>query len=157
MSFLDFFVHKANPHGPSHLVHRPHIKPTARHIPLSSASCQAPAVHRSWPRAEILRMHRRSSSLAVGRCWARRKVGRFKTFFMRPDIVRTCETFRRCQDSQVAQTTRLARPTVLEWVVRAILPYRRELGNLPRRLEQLCCLWKPLLLVEARLAFDFTV
>ena len=155
--FLDFLVHKADPEGPSHLVYRPHIKPTARHIPLSSASYHAPSVHRSWPLSEIHRMYRRSASLVVGRCWAMKKVNRFKCFFLSPKVIATCEAYRGCTKSKVARSTLLVRPSPCDRVVRAILPFRRELMGLPRRFEQLCSVWKPSLLHETRLALDFKV
>ena len=41
---------------------RLYFKPTSQHIPLSQDSGHSPAVHRSWPKAEIGRIARRSSS-----------------------------------------------------------------------------------------------
>jgi hypothetical protein len=58
---LDLFVFK---HLCGDGVHRlrcsPFVKPSARHIPLTPASCHAPSCHRAWPIAEVSRMHSRS-------------------------------------------------------------------------------------------------
>ena len=47
----------------NHLKYRPFVKPSQLGVPLLPSSQQAPAVHRSWPYAELGRLRRNSSSL----------------------------------------------------------------------------------------------
>ena len=58
---LDIEIYKSQRGANWILRHKPYVKPTARHIPLGSDSYHPRSVHQSWPRAEMLRLHKRAS------------------------------------------------------------------------------------------------
>ena len=57
VAFLDLCVFR-NVDGHLHRIGwKPFVKESACHLPLHQSSCHAPAIHRSWLRAEVSRMH----------------------------------------------------------------------------------------------------
>ena len=63
VSFLDVFLYKSHSFQVTgKLLFRPYVKDTAVKIPLSINSGQCRHVHASWPKAEVCRLSRRSSS-----------------------------------------------------------------------------------------------
>jgi hypothetical protein len=118
------------------LDYRPHIKPTARHVPLSARSCHPEHVHRSWPISEISRMRRLSLHSWSFLHFRERMLYRFRKFYMRPDILHRCAEWlpssvrRRAQDIP-ASCVRL----------RAVVRYHPCLRSLPGKLAKLCADW----------------
>ena len=100
-------------------------------------------------------MFSRSSTGSVGRQWAKVKLDRFRAFFLDPGVIRACQVYRRCRPSEVALTTRAS--DVVRKVVRVVLPFRRELADLPRQVHELGNLWRPFLKAETGVDVEFAV
>ena len=88
---LDIYVFKNR--GSSRLHWQPYIKPTARHVPLSDLSVHNSTIHKSWPVSEIRRMHKLSELESTFKEFKRAKIERFQKFFMRSDIIDSCENW----------------------------------------------------------------
>jgi hypothetical protein len=83
VAMLDCFVYK----GPRFRIsgkfdHAPHIKKSARHVPLDSSSAHPPSVHKSWPISEVRRMAALSMHRFSFEYYRRAKCLRFSRFFM---------------------------------------------------------------------------
>ncbi len=129
-TMLDFRVYK----GPRYIEttcfdYSPHIKVTARHVPLSGLSAHPPTVHDSWPVSEVNRMcrlsyHKQSfcffRNLKIQRC--------------RDALVHSCR-LQRCIDWKPSRSPEVARARTL--VVRAIVPWHPALAGLIRKLRHL--------------------
>lgn len=93
-SMLDLWISKREcSDGVVRLRWSPFIKDTARHVPLTSSSCHSWHCHRSWPRAEISRMHRLSWCRSVFETSKRWKIDRFSHFFLRRSVLQDCENW----------------------------------------------------------------
>jgi hypothetical protein len=148
--FLDLTVFKTAPERESSLLSwRPYIKPTARHVPLSTESLHPPSVHRSWPKAEMLRMTRRSATSAMAVSWRSHKLQRFQHFMLSPSVLQDCRTWRARSGAEVAKHW-CSKPS-LSTKVRLVLPFRAELSSLPAELRHLAKLWRGQLLFETGL------
>ena len=86
---LDLIVMRSG----SGLSHKPYIKPSARHIPLSPDSSHHPAIHSAWPIAEINRMRARSVKLSDFHHFRYIKVQRFGECFISPAVLEKCMRF----------------------------------------------------------------
>ena len=87
MSFLDVFVSKTSEISRGHLAWKPFFKPTSQHLPLACDSGHAPPIHSSWPKAEILRMSKRSSSEIAFLRAKDHLCGRWQSGFLDPSII----------------------------------------------------------------------
>ncbi len=94
---------KTGPSSSSAVCFRPFVKETARHIQLASDFIHPPAVHRSWRVAEMLRMHRHSSSIDVSRAWRRAKFERYQAFMWDQSVVQACICWDQCVPFEVAR------------------------------------------------------
>ena len=134
--FLDFCISKT---GDGYLEFSPYVKPTARHLPLSSDSCHTRSVHASWPVSECRRMFKRASCADLAKAWVAAKISRWRHHLLDERIVSRCERLVTCMPSLVAKRA------VLEFEgheglvetsrVRLVLPYRPEFISLPSRLR----------------------
>jgi hypothetical protein len=134
VKFLDMEIYKG-PNGS--LLHRPYIKPTARHIPLSSDSVHPLSVHRSWPVAEVRRMRRRASDMSVGQDWGAFKIARFRHYLLDSRIIEACKQELVACPSKVAAGFLLPSVVASEVVgssrvARIVLPFHPLLRNLPK-------------------------
>ena len=150
--FFDFWIQKKTPNGPGFLSFEPYIKPSARHVPLSSWSYHPEAVHRSWPVAEMVRMTRRSSTGNAGIRWREIKLLKFRRFFLKRCILSACAGWRARSGSVCAkQHLMQGRATEQPKIVRLILPFRRELRGLPSELRNLTKSWIDSLVIDTAL------
>jgi hypothetical protein len=157
--FLDLFVFKSVPEGDGLLRHRVHVKPTARHIPLSSSSYHPKGVHKSWPIAEMQRMARRCDVLSTSRFFQEQKLARFRWFLLDPAVLETCRVWRARQGSAVARSVVRGEGGILDRrrVVRLILPYRRELSSFPFEVAAIWNRYSSLFVDETGLSLDIRV
>ena len=139
---MDFCVYKSDPEKAGRLRHRVHVKPSARHVPLSSSSYHPRAIHKAWPVAEMQRMARRSDE------W----------FLLDPAILERCGAWRARIGSRTAQLAdSKAKICVPSRVCRLILPYRKELASLPSELLSLWRQWQAHVQGESGRTFDMKV
>ena len=108
---------------------RPFIKPTARHIPLSSESAHPEFVHESWPLAEINRMHFLLQSQSDFVTYKELKIQRFQQFAMPPHIIDKCREFQPMPCSQVARKHVLVPANKPKHIIRVILPFHAALAR----------------------------
>jgi hypothetical protein len=134
--FLDFCISKSDD---GYLDFSPYVKPTARHLPLSSDSCHPRSVHASWPVAECRRMFKRASCADLALAWVAAKISRWRHHLLDESILRRCERLVCCMPSQVAKSAVLelaSRDCSVETTrVRLVLPFRPEFASLPGRLK----------------------
>jgi len=91
VQMLDLFIYKGDRFAKmNRLDYKPFVKPTARHIPLSSSSKHAPRVHKSWPVAEVARMHRLAMHKHDFIDFKLAKIARFELFSLDPAVIRSC-------------------------------------------------------------------
>lgn len=157
VSFLDLFVFKSDPARCSSVMVRPYIKESARHIPLASDSMHPPAVHRSWPVAEVIRMHRRSSCSSISKAWRRAKIVRFQAFRLDPAVVQKCMAWEPSVPSEVARKVLCSLGASVVSTIRAIIPYRREFLGLPSEFARFVADWTPHLKAELGQDFKFVI
>ncbi len=98
-----------------YLDNAPHIKASARHVPLSYRSAHHPRIHRAWPLAEIQRISRLSMHRSSFVYYKRNNISRFCRFFMLQDIVQDCRVWTRpliprCKAPRRDRCVRLAVP-----------------------------------------------
>ena len=136
VSFLDFFVHRDKVTSTC-IAFCPHVKESARHIPLSSRSYHHPAIHRSWPISEARRMAARSSSEQLAKSWIAAKVSRFKRFMLDEGVVAACNDVSKLCMSHVAAWALRENPVEEseKFLARLVLPFRRELQLLSAELN----------------------
>ena len=101
-TFLDFKVFKSDPEGQGVLKFMPHIKPTARHVPLASDSHHPWGVRKAWPCAEVLRTSRRASDTRMAKDWQVAKINRFVHFLINARIIKLCKGWNPCVPSVAA-------------------------------------------------------
>ncbi len=122
-------------------VHRlrwmPYIKPTARHVPLTRSSCHSAKCHGSWPLAEISRMYSRSFNDRSFRMFKQIKIDRFSHFFLRPDVLQSCERWL----PKLPFCLGLADPPVKPRVIRLVLPFSVRWNGIQRMLREVHALW----------------
>ncbi len=156
--FLDLMVYKHPSDGPGRLRHCAYIKPTARHVPLASSSYHHPAIHRSWPVAEIQRMARRCDGISSRRNFQQAKLDRFKWFLLDPSVLEACKAWKARTGSLVAQHARkVVDPELLPKTCRLVLPYRKELCSLPGELQLLWKQWQASFTGETGLTLDLRI
>ncbi len=135
---LDVFLFKGEDFvSTSLLSHRPYIKPTARHIPLSHTSVHNWSVHRSWPVSEIARMHELSMSKLHFEHFRNLKVARFREFYMLDSIVQQCLAWTKPK----VRVTRTP-PAVL---LRIVIPFHPGLRHFGHSLRCVVQEWAPLM------------
>lgn len=157
-TFLDFFVYKSCLTGPGHLKFRPHVKETARHLPLASDSYHAKAVHSSWPVGEMLRMARRSSDLSEAKRWQAAKVSRFQHFFLDGAVLQKCKQWQLCPVSEVARKACVTGCDPLAATeIRLVLPFRKEWCEIDNILKQLVRSFEAHVLFETGLRMKIAV
>ena len=117
------------------LDHRAFVKPTARHIPLSSLSAHPPAVHRGWPVAEMSRLHRLCSSPFNSVLSRERCINRFRRFFLDPAVISRC--------SEWSPTILRAPKPNRVMTFRLVVRWHPCLAGLESRLNDVCRLWEP--------------
>ena len=128
--FLDFRISKTDE---GYLEFSPHVKPTARHLPLSSDSRRPRSVHASWPAAECRRLFKRASCADL----VAAKISRWR-HLLDERTVRRCEGLM-CLARLVAKSALLeleSRELSVETArVRLVLPFRPEFTSVPGRLR----------------------
>ena len=87
---LDIEIYKSQRGANWILRHKPYVKPTARHIPLGSDSYHPRSVHQSWPRAEMLRLHKRASLPQQSLLFRLAKITRFAYFGLDEQALDKC-------------------------------------------------------------------
>ena len=124
--FLDFFVYKSEPNSCGRLRHRVHVKPTARHVPLSSGSYHPRAIH--------------CDDAKTGKALQQQKLERFRWFLLDPEVLELCKLYKAKAGSRTAQLADNPSESLVPMkICRLILPYRKELVSLP---SELSLLWK---------------
>ena len=127
-AFLDAYVFKPDNfqfHGK--LGWRPHIKPTARHVPLHVSSNHPMSVHEGWPIAEIRRMHRLSCTRQLFHMYRQAKIERFSWFFMPSSVTHSCMKWTpRVLSSSVLRVSQNHESGLR--VIRLMLPYHPQLA-----------------------------
>jgi hypothetical protein len=87
--FLDLNIYMSSSFSSTgKLSFKPHIKCTAQKTPLSHLSLHPLHVHSAWPLAEVGRLYRRSSNMAVFECARAEFVHRMLSIFMHPSIIK---------------------------------------------------------------------
>ncbi len=156
--FLDLMIFKSAPEGEGFLSWRPFVKPTARHIPLSSESYHPASVHKSWPQAEMLRMTRRSADAATAASWRQAKLDRFKHFMLRPRVLQECAVWRARTEACSAKEWMTVQSVFdRRCLIRLVLPYRHELVALPAELKAIVRLYRERFLFETGLDLELCV
>ncbi len=79
------------------------VKPTERHVPLSSGSYHPRAIHKTWPVAEMQSMVRRCDDANTGKAFQQQKLERFKWFLLDPEVLELCKLYKAKADSRTAQ------------------------------------------------------
>ena len=156
--FLDLEVFKPAGTGERLVGYHPHIKETARHIPLGSWSHHPESVHMSWPVAEMARMHARSSELHFSKLYRGIKIDRFASFFMRSDVLQKCRSWKAPLPSNGAEVA--LRSSTLDKcldaakqhrVIHVVLPFRAGIQCVVQSLKRLLKNWEALLASEGML------
>ncbi len=125
---LDLLVFKHSTGGQTSLRWKPFVKPTARHIPLSSSSCHSWRCHNSWPVAEVKRMHSRSVEHRHFLEARASKLDRFRSFFLQESIVAAAEAWTPRIVPSCVSFVELER--VYSRPIRLVLPYSSRLRGL---------------------------
>jgi hypothetical protein len=149
-TMLDLRVYKtAGSDGITRLRWKPYIKPTARHVPLTSDSCHPRSCHRAWPVAEIGRMHVRSCRATDFGVFRDLKIGRFARFFLSGDVLADCESWKpRVQMQRSLESGTKCR------VIRLVLPFSERWRGISNELRTLKSKWAASF---ARLGFNIDV
>ena len=87
ISFLDVVVYKEVRGSTTKVGWRLFFKPTSQHLPLASDSGHAPTIHRSWPKAEICRLSRRSTSESAFVSAREKLCSKWQASFLNSEIV----------------------------------------------------------------------
>ena len=140
---LDCMLYK----GPSfvsegRLGHAPHIKETARHVPLCDSSNHPPATHSTWPLSEVRRMRSLSLHDKAYHFYRRVKTRRFARFFMDPSILQECKTWRGLTGCR----PKLRKEVGAVRVVRLVVPWHPAFRSLGILISEICCLWEQAIL-----------
>jgi len=133
VTFLDMRILK----GPAGtIVHRPHVKESARHIPLAPDSVHPKSVHSSWPVAEVARIRRRATELSTGKMWGQYKIDRFRHYLLEERVLEACRSeLNRCIPLGAAAHGRATSDAVGPGkIARLVLPYNPRLKSLPAEL-----------------------
>lgn len=117
-----------------------HIKPTARHVPLSPFSNHPMHTHRAWPVSEIRRVYQTCRYPRQFEHFRRLKVERFQKFGLAPAAIKRCEAWRPNHDLY-----RVGRESVRVFKVRIVVGWHPALKNLGGRLRAVCARWAPLI------------
>ena len=143
---LDLFVYKGSRYRYiGGLDWRPHIKPTARHIPLSQHSAHFRAIHSTWPLAEINRLHRLSIHRDGFEHFKQITIHRFEQFGLDPIVIERCRTWQPIPKSKIAQEM-ISVSSGRYRVVRCILPFHELFCTRIKQLQTvLQCNWDLLL------------
>jgi hypothetical protein len=136
---LDLFVFKHEHHSCVQLAYKPYVKPTARHVVLSSTSAHSRSCHRSWPCAEIQRMHSRAAFSRDFEAAKQAKLERFRWFFLDPGIVSKACAWQ--PKGVCVQIPGITKPPTRP-VVRLILPWSCRWRGFVREFMQLTNEWK---------------
>ena len=128
--------------GTFRLSWKPHIKDTARHIPLHGSSWHAASVHRAWPQAEIKRMFTQSLERSDFLAFKQIKLQRFKHHFLWPSVLQECENidpfFGACPGLNRSTEEVANQPRE----VRLVLPYHPGLVCLAAQVRRLHDRWR---------------
>jgi hypothetical protein len=151
---LDLLVFKHTVDAVTQLAWKPYVKPTARHVPLSSSSCHSMSCHRSWPKAEIQRMFSRSCFDRDFQEAKEAKLERFRRFFLAEHVVRSAATWLP-RYAPVSCSSCLV-PNVHVRVIRLVLPYTARWGGFVQKLRRLQDAYGPAL-AETGLTCRFEV
>ena len=136
VAMLDLFVFKSKDISLTcRMSFRPHIKASARHVPLSSESHHHRHVHLSWPISEVRRMHTLSNNdEETFQLFKDFKISRFQQFGMPASILSKCKSWSppssRCESTKhiICSMPSKSRRVPL----RVIIPYHRTLAmNFP--------------------------
>ena len=134
---LDIFVFKHESNGTTKLAWKPYVKPTARHVVLSTSSSHSVSCHRAWPVAEICRMFSRSCFSHHFEEARRAKLDRFEWFFLASESVDLAARW----VPKVIPCTFRAEPVVGPKIVRLVLPFTTKWQGLARTLRSLELQW----------------
>ena len=135
VTFLDMQILK----GPAGtIVHRPHVKETARHIPLAGDSMHPRGVHSSWPVSEVARMRRRATELSTGKLWGQYKIDRFRHYLLEESVLEACRSeLNKCFSLGAAAHGRVTSEVVVPGnFARLVLPFSPRLQSLPKEIVQ---------------------
>jgi len=142
-SFLDCFIFKPKnfeDHGK--MSWQPHIKDTARHVPLHCSSNHPKGVHEAWPVTEIRRMHRLSVSKHQFLAFRELKIQRFASFYMPRSILQSCYRWTPKVRSQIAVQHNNFECSSEPRLIRVVVPYHPMLAlGLNRALALVCKRW----------------
>ena len=120
----------------------PHIKETARHVPLCDSSNHPPATHKTWPLSEVRRMRSLSLHDKAYHFYRRVKTRRFARFFMDPSILQECKTWRGLTGCR----PKLRKEVGAVRVVRLVVPWHPAFRSLGTLIREICCLWEQAIL-----------
>jgi hypothetical protein len=151
-TFLDLRISKP-PSGFGFLQWQPYIKATARHLPLGSDSYHSWTCHRAWPRAEILRMHRRSSSCHLSKRWRQIKIDHFKRHMLHWRVIKDCSDWSPDIRSEISRDFLRCESGPVASIIRLILPYRHEIADLGKKFSRFASAWVPYLKLETGIEF----
>jgi hypothetical protein len=85
---LDIWFYKGSDFARTGVLrHTAFVKPTARHIPLSSRSLHPWSVHQGWPITEVQRLHGLNSDLTGSRICRSRFIDKLKRFYIDESII----------------------------------------------------------------------
>ena len=131
VQMLDIFLYKGlHSDGSYSLEHRPFVKPTARHVPLSVSSDHNPSVHKSWPPAEIARMYMLSKHKEDFEFFKMLKISRFVEFSMSKAVLDKCKAWVPRVPSTIARTlSRSSSNSNGNSPLRVVIPYTKHLGD----------------------------
>ena len=142
VAFLDLCVFR-NVDGHLHRIGwKPFVKESACHLPLHQSSCHAPAIHRSWLRAEVSRMHLRSQHMTSFHHFKELKLQRWEYFFLCPNLIDACRRWIPPFRTLRSDVTKPNQPTS-SIVVRIVVSYHPALSRLPMCLASITRKWNP--------------
>ena len=124
---LDLFIFKAREGGRCRLQYMPYVKPTANHIPLGQSSEHSVAIHRSWPPAEIQRMHGLSFHRYHFEEFRDLKCDRFRQFAFEKNVLLSCENWKPKIPSSICKAELGCIESVD--ILRVVVPYNRYIAH----------------------------
>ncbi len=148
-TMLDLAVFKSHANDQWCISHKPHIKSSARHIPLNHS--YHPIDQRvAWPIAEVIRMHQRSSNQLQSQLFRMLKIVRFSYFFLEDAALERCISWHPPLLNLQRRKDAGRRRTI--WLV---LPYHEAMLRVKGALRQVLCEWNPFL--KSNLNFEVDV
>ena len=139
---LDLFAYK---HLCADGVHRiqwtPFVKPTFRHVPLTSDSCHSSACHRSWSLGEMARLHARSFYARHFEQFRAMKIERFAAFWLDPEVLSAGRSWSPKLPVLAISGTTLEEHGRHDRIIRIVLPFSKRWQGLNAKLQSLHAAW----------------